>query len=305
MHSPYLCGAGRRAALDQAGVKRTIVPRRVRKALERDIERPGGPLPERRTKERPRCGLCVFCCRQFRSEIGPGSSLAARRAVRLPEMLPLLVAVSCAQGKLLPAASAHVVPGAPEAAAEEIQGLRVSADGDDWTGPPVDLSTRLTPVKVRIVNHSGAPAVIEYERFRLIGGHGHVYRAIPPIPVDHRTPLDRVGTIVPVYAASNFYVAPRLHDIYPTLAAWSRPLARDEGAPSTGLYRLWSEDLPTRAMQRMSLPEGVLADGGEISGFLFFENATKRESRLIFRADIDDEEHGDRLAKIEIPFRVQ
>jgi hypothetical protein len=210
--------------------------------------------------------------------------------------------LSCAEGKLLPAASAHVIPGAPETATAERGGVRVSADGDDWSASPADLPERLTPVKVRILNHSGAPVLIEYRQFALIGARGHVYRAIPPIPLEHPPGSD--GTIEPVYAASNFFVGPRFHDVYPTLAAWSQPLDRD-GDTSAERYQLWGPDLPTRAIRRMGLPEGVLADGGEISGFLYFENATKRESRLTFRADIDGAQDGDQLTKIELPFRVQ
>ncbi|HEX3904235.1 MAG TPA: hypothetical protein VH853_15460 [Polyangia bacterium] len=215
-----------------------------------------------------------------------------------------LAGLSCAEGRMLPAASAHTVPGAPAAGAEEVEGVRVSAEGDDWDAAPVDLSTRFTPVKVRIVNHSGAPARIEYQEFTLVGGHGHVYRAIPVVPLDHPTPVDGDGTINPIYAGSNFFVAPRYHDVYPTFAAWPHPLVRDD-APSDGRGQRWGGGLPTRAMRRMGLPEGVLADGGEISGFLYFEDATKRESRLTFRAEIDDEQQGDQLAEIKIPFRVQ
>ena len=215
-----------------------------------------------------------------------------------------LSAVSCAQGRVLPAASAHTVPGAPEAAADEVEGVRISAEGNDWNAIPADLSTHLTPVKVRIVNHSGVPARIEYQQFSLVGGHGHVYRAIPIVPLEHQSPVDGVGTIEPIYAASNFFVAPRYHDIYPRIAAWPRPLERDD-AFSNDQYQRWKDGLPTRAMQRMGLPEGVLADGGEISGFLYFEDATKRERRLTFRAEIADERHGEQLAEITIPFRVQ
>jgi hypothetical protein len=83
-----------------------------------------------------------------------------------------------------------------------------------------------------------------------------------------------------------------------------QPLDRD-GDPSAERYQLWGRDLPTRAIRRLGLPEGVLADGGEISGFLYFENATKRERRLTLRADIDGAQDGDRLTKIELPFQVQ
>src|SRR5579871_3733670 len=217
-------------------------------------------------------------------------------------VLSLLLVVSCGQGRMLPAASAHDVPGAPEAASQEKAGVRVSADGDDWEARPADLPARLTPVKVRIVNHSGADALIEYERFELVGAHGHVYRAIPLLPADGET-ADGADPIHPVYAASKFYVAPRYHQAYPSLDPWSRPLARDDSSFGDR-YKLWDRDLPTRAMRRMGLPEGVLVDGGEISGFLYFENATRHEKRLTFRADIDDEQTGDELAEITIPFQV-
>jgi len=213
-----------------------------------------------------------------------------------------LSGLSCAQGKMLPAASAHVVPGAPETATAEREGIRVSADGDDWTAAPADLPERLTPVKVRILNHSGAPVLIAYRQFTLVGAHGHVYRAIPPVPLDQAEGSS--VTIEPVYAASNFFVAPRLHGVYPTLAAWSQPLDRD-GDTSTDRYQLWGHDLPTRAIRRMGIPEGVLADGGEISGFLYFENATKRESRLTLHADLDGAQDGDPVTEIDLPFRVQ
>ena len=58
-------------------------------------------------------------------------------------------------------------------------------------------------------------------------------------------------------------------------------------------------------MRRMGLPEGVLADGGDISGFIYFEDATKRERRLTFRAEFADEQGGDQLAEITIPFLVR
>ena len=216
-----------------------------------------------------------------------------------PVWLSLLLVVSCGQGRMLPAASAHGIPGAPEAASQEKGGVRISADGDDWQARPNDLPARLTPVKVRIVNHSGADAVIEYERFELVGAHGHVYRAIPLLPAEG----EGAEAIRPVYAASKFFVAPRYHGAYPSLDPWSHPLARDD-AGFDDRYKLWDRDLPTRAMRRMGLPEGVLTDGGEISGFLYFENATRHEKRLTFRADIDDEQTGAELADISIPVRV-
>ena len=195
------------------------------------------------------------------------------------------------------------MPGAPEAAVDESAGVRVSAEGNDWNAAPADLPGRLTPVKVRIVNHSGVPIEILYQQFRFKGTHGRVYQPIPLVPIDHQHP-DDAHPIHPIYSASNFYVGPGLHDVYPSLPAWSTPLPRDD-AFYERQYQRWEKDLPTRAMQRMGLPEGVLADGGEISGFLYFENVTRNESRLTFKADIDDVRQGDEVAEIDIPFRVR
>jgi hypothetical protein len=55
----------------------------------------------------------------------------------------------------------------------------------------------------------------------------------------------------------------------------------------------------------MALPEGVLGNGGQISGVLYFEEATNREDRLVFRAELTDGDDGDPVASIEIPFRVE
>jgi len=205
---------------------------------------------------------------------------------------------------MLPSASAQVVPGAPAAAAAADHGVEISADGDDWEGRPANLPERLTPVKVRIVNHSGHPIELLYERFALKGARGHLYRPLPPVPIDHQKPLDATGTVRPIFAASSFYIARRYGDVYPSLPPWSKPLARDQGFAESQYHR-WPDDLPTREMQRLGLPEGVLADGGEIAGYLFFEDAIHHEVRLTFAADLDDGDSGTAVAELSIPFRVE
>jgi hypothetical protein len=215
-----------------------------------------------------------------------------------------LVAAGCAHGRMLPGPAADVVPGAPDAALDHTNGVEVSADGDDWEGRPADLPERLTPVKVRIVNHSGRPLEILYERFMLAGTHGHRYQPLPPVPIDHRKPLDGAGTVSPIFAAESFFVARRYGDVYPSLPAWSQPLPRAPGFAERQFAR-WPQNLPTREMQRLSLPEGVLADGGEVAGYLFFEDATRHESRLAFKASLDDGDGQGSVAEIDIPFRVE
>jgi hypothetical protein len=212
----------------------------------------------------------------------------------------VLLVTGCGHGRMTPAQTAHVVPGAPNAAIAQDQGVRVAASAEDWRGRPVDLAKRVTPVKVRIVNHSGKPLRILYERFELTGARDRVYRPLPVVPIDHA----QESTVDPTYGAVNFYVGPRYHDVYPSLPAWSQPLPRD-GEFYGRQYQRWTKDLPSAEMQRMALPEGVLADGGQVSGFIYFEEATNRESRLLFRADLEDGNDGQPVASIEIPFRVE
>jgi hypothetical protein len=207
----------------------------------------------------------------------------------------------CAEGRLLPAKSAHAIPDAPGAAAADDSGIRVSAEANDWSAAPADLAQRLTPIKVRLVNHSGQPIEVLYQQFALVGAHGHRYQPLPPAPIGEGA---RPPAVHPVYSAQNFFVAPRLHDVYPSLDPWSAPLPRDDDFYARQ-YQLWDHDLPSRPMRRMALPEGVLADGGEISGFLYFENATRKEKKVTFHAEIDQPPQGDELTELEIPFVVR
>ncbi len=207
----------------------------------------------------------------------------------------------CAAGRLQPATTARVIANAPDAAVAEDSGIRIAAEANDWSASPADLDERLTPMKVRIINHSGAPIEILYQQFALLGGHGRKYLPLPPAPIAEGS---HVPPVTPVYSASHFFVAPRLHDVYPSLEAWKAPLARDDGFYARQVSR-WDEDLPTHPMRRMALPEGVLADGGEISGFLYFENATRKEKRVTFRADLNTPPQGAAVTELEIPFVVR
>jgi hypothetical protein len=213
-----------------------------------------------------------------------------------------LLSFGCGHERMLPASTARVVVGAPTFAVVEKDGVRIAASGDDWTDRPADLPSRLTPVKVRIINHSGRALQILYDRFVLAGAHDRVYRPLPLVPILHEHPIDTVGTVSPYFASTSFFVRPAYRDLYPSLPVWPTRMPTDN-AFYQQQYKLWGEDLPTREIQRLGLPEGVLADGGEMSGFLFFENATGRERRLALKAHLDDGRGGG--TSISIPFRVE
>ena len=176
----------------------------------------------------------------------------------------------------------------------------MAVSGDDWRGDPKDLADHLTPVKVRVVNRSGHPVQILYERFSLVGAGGHTYRPLPVVPLEH----DGSGArLLPFFASANFFVGPRYRDVYPSLDAWPEPLPRDD-AFYQRQYRRWGQMHPTPQMMRSALPEGVLGDGGEMSGYLYFENATRHEDRVKFKVELDEGHGGEVVASVDVPLRV-
>lgn len=182
-----------------------------------------------------------------------------------------------------------------------VDGVRVLARGGSWHGSPADLGADVTPIEVRIENTSGSPVRLLYEKFALVAESGRVFYPLPVLPLF--TPATKMDSVQPSYASDRFFVAPRLQDAYRTLPAWRDVLPRDES-----LYRLdyekWTKNLPTAEIIDKALPEGVLGNGGSVSGFLYFDGEARGQHELLFQANVDDSSGRERIAVITIPFRV-
>jgi hypothetical protein len=213
---------------------------------------------------------------------------------------PLLGPCGCGHGVLVPASSAKVISGAPDAAFSEVAGVSCSADTGAWPERAPKPPDSVVPVKVRVRNQSGRPIRLLAEDFVLVGKSGQRYRPIPVLPLEG-TNLPRLN---PVYASVKFYVAPRFRAAYPTLEPWSAALDRDATLYDRQFER-WGHRRPTLEMIRMALPEGVLDNEGLISGFLFFESPLDDEDRVTFQADFAPGQGAGTVAAIEIPFRVR
>jgi hypothetical protein len=63
-------------------------------------------------------------------------------------------------------------------------------------------------------------------------------------------------------------------------------------------------ELPTADMLRNVVPEGVLDEGGELEGFLYFEKLqnTDADARVNFHVDLQDAITGQTFATLHIPF---
>ncbi len=205
---------------------------------------------------------------------------------------------------MLPASGTRVVPDAPGFAVAEKDGVRLAASGDDWRERRPELPARLTAVRVRIVNHSGHDLQILYDRFTIAGARGRVYYPLPPLPLADVRRMEAIGVVRPYFASSSFFVRPALKDVYPSLPPWSLRLPSDDDVEQRQ-YAFWGDGLPMGEVRRLSLPEGILADGGQLSGFLFFENTTRRESEVSFDADLKDGQGDRTIASLSIPFRIE
>jgi len=205
--------------------------------------------------------------------------------------------------QLAPASSATVVPNAPTAAYSVAEGVRCSANVGAWSARQSEIPSFVVPVKVRIKNASGRPIRVLYEDFALIGNKGRSYRPVPvlPIDVDERKRIPRLD---PIYASSNFFVAPGFRDVYATLPPWNTPLQRDE-ALHDQLFRQWGKRRPALDVLRVALPEGVLDDGGVVTGYLFFESPLEKENRVTFEASFEGGDGRTTVASIEIPFKIE
>jgi hypothetical protein len=211
-----------------------------------------------------------------------------------------LAFAACGHTKLVPVASAESAEGA-SAASSLADGVRCTADVDAWEGGPGALPDLVTPVKVHILNNSGRPIRLLYEDFVLVGKSGRRYRPIPVVPID---PDPKRVPVSPTYPSWNFFVAPRVHAAYRTMQAWPRPLRRDQPFYEHQ-YRLWGQSRPSLDVIRTALPEGVLREGGVVSGFLFFENPIDREDRVVFEARFDESDSPQTVASMKIPFTIE
>ncbi len=220
-----------------------------------------------------------------------------------PIVLVTATALGCGHGTLVPASSASIVPNAPSAAYSIAEGVRCSANVGAWNGRENEIPSFVVPVKVRIKNASGGPIRVRYEDFSLVGRKGRSYRPVPVLPMDADA-RKRIPKLAPIYAASKFFVAPGFHDVYATLEPWTAPLERDDELYER-LFRRWGKQPPALDVLRVALPEGVLDDGGVVTGYLFFESPLDKEDRVTFEATFGGGDGQTTVASIEIPFKIE
>jgi hypothetical protein len=209
---------------------------------------------------------------------------------------------ACAtQPELLPASGHTSAMGRRSLAVESRSGVAVTADGSVWDSWPKNLATEVTPVWVTLHNETGRSLRVQYDEFTLRGASGAIYNALTPYVL--RTSMSKpVFQVQDAGDFDKFQVAPYLAPFYPWLPVWNGPLPH---GPSISQVA-WRAGLPTDSMLERALPEGVLENGGSVSGFLYFQRVDARESRATFQAGLQEPtpawQPTSQVAAINIPF---
>lgn len=223
------------------------------------------------------------------------------------------LAACAGEPALRPAAEARMVPDDGMAAAASVAGVTVIAEAGAWRGS-VDIDEVVVPLKVRVENNSDRKLRIRYSDFGLVSESGRSYAALPPYEV-------RGSVLEPVMAAgyspirypgfthTGFHIAAHYGGVYTTLPPYTVHDLYYDPFYYSSYYPYWRRvrarvDLPTADMLRMAIPEGVLDEGGEVQGFLYFEKIPSRltGTRINFHFDLIDAVSGERFATAHIPF---
>jgi hypothetical protein len=221
-------------------------------------------------------------------------------------LLAILASGCVRVAKLLPVEEAETA--GERAAVSSVEGVRIVARGNVWPGQ-TEILQDTTPLRIRVENGSSVPVRLRYSDFALIGPDGKRYAAIPPFHfegtvADADPTTDQPTVEDPEFDHSGFSIAPFYRSIHPDLAVWQGGFPYESRYHA--LYQQYWEGLPwpTPTMLRHALPEGVIAPGGDVDGYVYFERVDLDQSRVHLRADVVDPETGRILGEVTIPFDV-
>lgn len=251
--------------------------------------------------------------------------------------LAALLITGCASqhAYLVPAPTDNLTNGG-HAAMGMAEGVRITVTPNSWNGKPRNLYKRVTPLKVRIVNHSKQPLRLVYHDFKLQTAQGFQLAALPPSEIrgkqyasengmgydpqpaksatkitkaDPKTDPDvdhgRANVIItPGFDWDDFYYAPYWGYGYAGIGPWPYWWGPNLGYYNTYFPYMRSVHLPTRSMLRKGIPEGVIAPNGYVRGFLYFTRVNPGMSRVEFVAHLQNARTGKIFGTIRIPLQV-
>jgi hypothetical protein len=170
--------------------------------------------------------------------------------------------------------SPSAAPESARPAVAETNGVQVAAHLRGWPDgaqPAVDAPARaLLPVEVSIRNGSDQPLQIRNTSFTLDVANRSPAASLPIVPGDPMGPPLVIAA--PAFVHSGFSVAPYLAKSYPSLAAYTGQFLYEAIFHEEHHDAAVVRSLPESTLNE-ALPEGVLAPGGELRGYLYFRQA--------------------------------
>lgn len=189
---------------------------------------------------------------------------------------------------------------------DTLSGVELTASADAWRGMP-EIVQEIIPIKVTIRNNHGKPITVQHRNFSLVNPNGKRYEARVPEEIKGQVRVASPG----LYAGPSFYYnsfnMPPYFGYYPGRAGIVDPFYNDPWFYNR-YYGTYSGNpaevnLPTKDMLSEALPEMTVPQGGEITGFLYF-NKIGDEKQVDLNMDVV-ETGGDRIGTISIPFVVE
>lgn len=251
--------------------------------------------------------------------------------------LILTFAAGCAtrHAYLVPAPTDHLTD-ARHAATASADYVSITVVPDDWNGRPHNLYKRVTPLKARIENHGKEPIRLVYRDFDVQTPQGNLLAALPPSQIrgtqyvgenqvpsdpplkntarqdpdrdrDHDQDVDGGPTVIvtPGFDSDDFYYAPYWDYGYVGIGPWPNAWAPDWGYYNSYYPYMRRIHLPTRSMLRKGIPEGVIAPGGYVEGFLFFTKVNPDLKNVEFIAKLQNADTGKQFGTVKIAFEVK
>lgn len=167
-----------------------------------------------------------------------------------------------------------LLPSRPDALVANAEVARRS--GSEWA---LDTGSSADDAYAQLIPHGGESASIDPVRYMGRGGRPHfhggfgIYAPYPYPP--YYAPW-------PYFGYGSYYYGPFVR-------YWDAPY--------------YAQVLPTEDMLRRGLPEGVLQAGGNIAGYVYFQNVPNKADRLDLAWAAHDAA-GNRLAELRIPLSV-
>lgn len=189
-----------------------------------------------------------------------------------------------------------------------VDNVRITVQSDAWKGDPAILE-EVTPLKLSVENNNPQPIKVTYENLKLISKENDVYSALPIYEVEGNLEDARLAEDYEVIVRTDidyneFYIYPMYTRVYTDVPVTDYKFYENPEY-YVQFYKAWDETgLPTNEMKIEALPEGILMEGGSLSGFVYFEKVDPELEEVEFRMKLINAETNEVFGSIEIPFWV-